>query len=95
MGGDEFTLKLSVRGRASGTFKVRKDVDLAQVKPGVKVFIRIASAAAIMLEKPCQKRRLNPNSEVGRDGALRRHRAVQARNCVVHDNPICTISSDR
>jgi hypothetical protein len=39
--------------------------------------------------------KLNPNSEVGRDGALRRHRAVQARNCVVHDNPICTILSDR
>jgi len=38
---------------------------------------------------------LNPNSEVGRDGALRLHRAVQARNCVVHDNPICTIPSDR
>jgi ABC-type transport system substrate-binding protein len=34
------------------TFKVRKDVDLRQVKPGAKVFIRITAAAAILLEKP-------------------------------------------
>jgi Cu/Ag efflux protein CusF len=46
----EATLQIS-DGR-SGTFKVRPDVDLAQVKPGAKVFIRITSAAAIMLEKP-------------------------------------------
>jgi len=38
---------------------------------------------------------INPKSEVGRDGALRRHRAVQARNRVAHGNPICTIPSDR
>jgi hypothetical protein len=36
----------------SGTFKVRKDVDLTRVKPGSKVFIRIKTAAAIMMEKP-------------------------------------------
>jgi carbon monoxide dehydrogenase subunit G len=46
----EATLHIS-DGR-TGTFKVRPDVDLAQVKPGAKVFIRITAAAAIMLEKP-------------------------------------------
>jgi carbon monoxide dehydrogenase subunit G len=46
----EATLHIS-DGR-SGTFKVRKDVDLTQVKPGAKVFIRTQAAAAIMLEKP-------------------------------------------
>jgi hypothetical protein len=46
----EATLHIS-DGR-SGTFKVREDVDLTQVKPGTKVFIRIRTAAAIMLEKP-------------------------------------------
>jgi carbon monoxide dehydrogenase subunit G len=46
----EATLHIS-DGR-SGTFKVRQDVDLAQVKPGAKVFIRITAAAAIMVEKP-------------------------------------------
>jgi hypothetical protein len=46
----EATLHIS-DGR-TGTFKVRQDVDLTQVKPGTKVFIRIVSAAAIMLEKP-------------------------------------------
>jgi len=46
----EVTLHIS-DGR-SGTFKVRPDVDLLQVKPGANVFIRITAAAAIMLEKP-------------------------------------------
>jgi Cu/Ag efflux protein CusF len=46
----EATLHIS-DGR-TGTFKVRQDADLTQVKPGTKVFIRIGSAAAIMLEKP-------------------------------------------
>jgi carbon monoxide dehydrogenase subunit G len=46
----EATLHIS-DGR-SGTFKVRQDVDLTQVKPGAKVFIRTRAAAAIMLEKP-------------------------------------------
>lgn len=46
----EATLHIS-DGR-SGTFKVRQDVDLTQMKPGAKVFIRIKTAAAIMLEKP-------------------------------------------
>ena len=46
----EATLHIS-DGR-TGTFKVRKDVDLTQVKPGAKIFIRIKKAAAIMLEKP-------------------------------------------
>lgn len=46
----EATLHIS-DGR-TGTFKVRKDVDLTQVKAGAKVFIRIASAVAFMLEKP-------------------------------------------
>ena len=46
----EATLHIS-DGR-SGTFKVRKDVDLTLVKPGAKVFIRTRAAAAIMLEKP-------------------------------------------
>ena len=46
----EATLHIS-DGR-SGTFKVRQDVDLTQVKPGAKVFIRTKAAAAIMLEKP-------------------------------------------
>ena len=46
----EATLHIS-DGR-TGTFKVRPDVDLTQVKPGAKVFIRITAAAAIMLEKP-------------------------------------------
>jgi ribosomal protein S27E len=36
---------------------------------------------------------INPKSEGGRDGALRRHHAVQARNCGTHGNPICTIPS--
>jgi carbon monoxide dehydrogenase subunit G len=46
----EATLHIS-DGR-SGTFKVRQDVDLTQVKPGAKVFIRTRAAAAILLEKP-------------------------------------------
>lgn len=46
----EATLHIS-DGR-TGTFKVRKDVDLTQVKPGAKIFIRIKKAAAIMMEKP-------------------------------------------
>jgi carbon monoxide dehydrogenase subunit G len=46
----EVTLQIS-DGR-SGTFNVRQDVDLTQVKPGAKVFIRTKAAAAIMLEKP-------------------------------------------
>jgi Cu/Ag efflux protein CusF len=46
----EATLHIS-DGR-TGTFKVRPDVDLTQVKPGAKVFIRTRTAAAIMLEKP-------------------------------------------
>jgi Cu/Ag efflux protein CusF len=46
----EATLHIS-DGR-TGTFKVRPDVDLAQVKPGAKVFIRITAAAAVLLEKP-------------------------------------------
>ncbi|MGA2786947.1 MAG: hypothetical protein ABSF60_05420 [Verrucomicrobiota bacterium] len=45
----EATLHIS-DGR-SGTFKVRPDVDLTQMKPGAKVFIRIKTAAAIMVEK--------------------------------------------
>jgi Cu/Ag efflux protein CusF len=46
----EATLHIS-DGR-SGTFKVRPDVDLTQVKPGAKVFIRTLTAVAIMVEKP-------------------------------------------
>jgi translation elongation factor P/translation initiation factor 5A len=46
----EATLHIS-DGR-TGTFKVRQDVDLAQMKPGTTVYIRITAAAAIMLEKP-------------------------------------------
>ena len=42
---------LHVSDGRTGTFKVRKDVDLAQVKPGATVFIRIRTAAAIMVEK--------------------------------------------
>jgi len=43
---------LHISDGRSGTFKVRKDVDLTLVKPGAKVFIRTRAAAAIMLEKP-------------------------------------------
>ena len=46
----EATLQIS-DGR-TGTFKVRKDVDLTGMKPGTEVFIRTTSAVAIMLEKP-------------------------------------------
>ena len=46
----EVTLAIS-DGR-TGTFKIRKDVDLAPVKLGTEVFIRTTTAAAILLEKP-------------------------------------------
>lgn len=46
----EVTLKIS-DGR-TGTFKIRKDVELAPVKLGTEVFIRTTTAAAILLEKP-------------------------------------------
>ncbi|MFZ0827355.1 MAG: hypothetical protein WAO02_08015 [Verrucomicrobiia bacterium] len=46
----EATLHIS-DGR-TGSFKVRPDVDLTQVKPGANVFIRTTTAAAILLEKP-------------------------------------------
>lgn len=46
----EVTLNIS-DGR-SGTFKIRKDVDLTGVKLGAEVFIRTTSAAAILMEKP-------------------------------------------
>lgn len=46
----EVTLAIS-DGR-TGTFKIRKDVDLAPVKLGTEVFIRTTTAAAILMEKP-------------------------------------------
>jgi len=46
----EVTLNIS-DGR-TGTFKIRKDVDLAGVQLGTEVFIRITTAAAILMEKP-------------------------------------------
>ena len=46
----EVTLNIS-DGR-TGTFKIRKDVDLAPVKLGTEVFIRTTTAAAILMEKP-------------------------------------------
>jgi hypothetical protein len=46
----EVTLRIS-DGR-TGSFKARKDVDLTQVKPGAKVFIRTTAVAAITFEKP-------------------------------------------
>ena len=46
----EATLCLS-DGRM-GTFKIRQDIDLAQVKFGEKVVIRTSAAMAVLLEKP-------------------------------------------
>ena len=46
----EVTLKIS-DGR-TGTFKIRKDVELAPVTLDTEVFIRTTTAAAILLEKP-------------------------------------------
>jgi ABC-type transport system substrate-binding protein len=46
----EVTLNIS-DGRV-GTFKMRQDVNLAEVKLGSEVFIRITTAAAILMEKP-------------------------------------------
>lgn len=46
----EVTLNIS-DGR-TGTFKIRKDIDLAAVKLGTEVFIRTTTAAAILMEQP-------------------------------------------
>jgi hypothetical protein len=43
---------LNVSDGRSGTVQVRKDIDLTQVKVGDQVVIRIASALAVMAEKP-------------------------------------------
>jgi hypothetical protein len=43
---------LNVSDGRSGTIKVRKDIDLTQVKVGAKVIVRVSSALAVMPEKP-------------------------------------------
>jgi hypothetical protein len=43
---------LQMADGTSGTFNVRPDVDLTQVKLGSEVVIRTSSAMAVMLEKP-------------------------------------------